>query len=116
MRIQTKGRNISISDELSEHVERRFVKLSRQVSELARLDVELWEERNPRIADSQVAEVTLHLKGVPPLRARDASPSMPHSINLCYEELSRQIKRHTAKKRHRRELRGGGEQGMSAAA
>jgi putative sigma-54 modulation protein len=105
MRIQTKGRNISVSDELREHVEKRFLKLSRQVSELARLDVELWEERNPRIADSQVVEVTLHLKGTSPLRARDSSPTMTHSINLCYEELARQVKRHKVKQRHRRDLR-----------
>ena len=37
---------------------------SKQVSTLAELEVELMEERNPAIADSQVAEVTLHLKGV----------------------------------------------------
>jgi putative sigma-54 modulation protein len=105
MRIQVKGRNISVSDELREQVEKRFLKISRQLPELARLDVELWEERNPRIADSQVAEVTLHLKGTSPLRARDASPQMAHSINLVYEELARQVKRHRAKQRHRRELR-----------
>ena len=28
------------------------------------LEVEVFEERNPAIADSQVAEATLHLKGV----------------------------------------------------
>ena len=115
MRIQIKGRNISVSDELREHVEKRFLKISRQVPELARLEVELWEERNPRIADSQVAEVTLHLKGTPPLRARDASRQMPHSVNLCYEELARQVKRHRAKQRHRREQRHRSEPGVSAA-
>ena len=56
--------------------------MARQVSELAELEVELSEERNPAIADSQVAEATLHLKGVT-LRARDASPDMIHSINLA---------------------------------
>lgn len=115
MRIQIKGRNISISDELREHVEKRFMKISKQVSELARLDVEIWEERNPRIADSQVVEVTLHVKGRPPLRAHDASPNMSHSVNLCYEELARQVKRHKAKQRHRREQRASHAQGVSPA-
>ena len=36
----------------------------RQVSELADMEVELIEERNPAIRDSQVVELTLHLKGV----------------------------------------------------
>jgi putative sigma-54 modulation protein len=66
--------------------------------------VEVFEERNPAIADSQVAEVTLHLKGVT-LRARDASPDLVHSINLCADELSVQVKRHRDKRRKRREAR-----------
>ncbi|MGI8863076.1 MAG: ribosome hibernation-promoting factor, HPF/YfiA family [Solirubrobacteraceae bacterium] len=104
MRIEVKGRNLHVSEDLREHVERRFRKISKQVSELAELEVELYEERNPAIADSQVAEVTLHLKGVT-LRARDASPDIAHSINLCADELSRQVKRHRDKRRKRRESR-----------
>src|SRR5438046_3024442 len=104
MRIAVKGRNTAVSEQLREHVERRFVRISRQVSDLAELEVELREERNPAIPDSQVAEATLHLKGVT-LRARDASRDMVHSINLCAEELSRQVKRHRDKRRKRRESR-----------
>ncbi len=104
MRIEVKGRNLPVSDDLREHVAKRFQKISKQVSELAELEVELYEERNPAIADSQVAEVTLHLKGVT-LRARDASPDISHSINLCADELARQVKRHRDKRRKRRESR-----------
>jgi putative sigma-54 modulation protein len=104
MRIAVKGRNLSVSDDLREHVEKRFQKVSRQVSEFAELEVELYEERNPAIPDSQVAEVTLHLKGVT-LRARDASGDLTHSINMCCDELSRQVKRHRDKRRRRREAR-----------
>ena len=104
MRISIKGRNLPVSDEVREHVTKRFNKIERQVSELAELEVELFEERNPAIADSQVAEVTLHLKGVT-LRAIDASRDMIHSINLCAEELARQVKRHRDKRRKRRESR-----------
>jgi putative sigma-54 modulation protein len=104
MRIEVKGRNLHVSEDLREHVEKRFRKISKQVSELAELEVELYEERNPAIADSQVAEVTLHLKGVT-LRARDATPDIAHSINLCSDELSRQVKRHRDKRRKRRESR-----------
>jgi putative sigma-54 modulation protein len=104
MRIEVKGRNLSVSEDLREHVTKRFRKIARQVSELAELEVELFEERNPAIADSQVAEVTLHLKGVT-LRARDASPDIVHSINLCADELAVQVKRHRDKRRKRRESR-----------
>jgi putative sigma-54 modulation protein len=104
MRIEVKGRNLAVSDDVREHVAKRFTKVGRQVSELAELELELFEERNPAIADSQIAEATLHLKGVT-LRARDASPDMVHSINMVSDELSVQVKRHRDKRRKRRESR-----------
>src|ERR1700719_1216673 len=104
MRIEVKGRNLPVSEDLKEHVARRFRQVSRQVSELAELEIEVFEERNPAIADSQVAEATLHLKGVT-LRARDASPDLLHSINMVSDELAVQVKRHRDKRRKRRESR-----------
>jgi putative sigma-54 modulation protein len=104
MRIEVKGRNLQVSDELKEHVEKRFRTVSRQVSELAELEVELAEERNPANPESQVAEATLHLKGVT-LRAHSASRDMLHSINTVSDELAVQVKRHRDKRRKRRESR-----------
>jgi putative sigma-54 modulation protein len=103
MRIQLKGRNGAIvDDELRARVERKFAKVGRQVSPLAELDIELREEKNPAIPDSQVAEATLHLKGVV-LRASNRSSDMGRSINLVADELSRQVKKHRDKRRKRRE-------------
>jgi putative sigma-54 modulation protein len=102
MQIDIKGRNVPVTDELRMHAEHRLRKVSRQVSDLARLEIEIFQERNPRVADSQVAEATLYLKGIT-LRARDASPEMFHSMNLMCDELARQVKRHRDKLRHRRE-------------
>jgi putative sigma-54 modulation protein len=104
MRIEVKGRNVTVGDELKGRAERRFEKVARQVSPLARLELELYEERNPAIRDSQIAEGTLFLKGVT-LRARDASQDLGHSIKLVAEDLGRQVKRHRDKRRGRREAR-----------
>ncbi len=104
MQIEIKGRNVPVTDELRARLERRSRKIARQVSELARMEVEIYEERNPSIADRQVAEATLYLKGVT-LRAREASPEMDHSLKLITIELARQVKRHRDKLRHRRESR-----------
>jgi putative sigma-54 modulation protein len=104
MNIEVKGRNTLVTDDLRQRAEKRFTKVSRQVSELARLDVEFSEERNPAIVDSQIVECSLHLKGVT-LRARTASPDMTRSLNECADELSRQVKRHRDKRRKRRESR-----------
>jgi putative sigma-54 modulation protein len=102
MQIDIKGRNVPVTVDMRTHVERRLNKVARQVSDLARLEVEIFKEPNPRVANCQVAEATLYLKGVT-LRARDASPEMLHSLNLVVDELARQVKRHRDKLRHRRE-------------
>jgi putative sigma-54 modulation protein len=104
MRIEVKGRNLQVTDELRELVARRFEKVSKQVSSLATLEVELSEERNPANPEQMVAEATLYLKGVT-LRAEDASRDIKHSINLISDELARQVKRHRDKRRKRRESR-----------
>ena len=104
MRIEVKGRNVQVTDELREVVARRFEKVDKQVSELAVLEVELSEERNPANPHQMVAEATLHLKGVT-LRAKDSSRDAKHSINLVSDELARQVKRHRDKRRKRRESR-----------
>jgi putative sigma-54 modulation protein len=106
MRIEVKGRNLPVTDELRECVTRRFDKVGKQVSELAVLEVELSGERNRANPDNMVAEGTLYLKGTT-LRARDASPDLKHSINLISDELARQVKRHRDKRRRRREARAG---------
>jgi putative sigma-54 modulation protein len=106
MRIEVKGRNLPVTDELREWITRRFEKVAKQVSPLAVLEVELCQERNPANPDNQVAEATLYLKGVT-LRAKDASRDVKHSINLVAEELGRQVKRHRDKRRGRREARAG---------
>lgn len=103
MRIQVKGRSgVIIDDELRSRVDKKLDKVARQVSALAELELELSEERNPAIRESQVAEATLHLKGVT-LRARESSTDMGHSINLVAEDLARQVKKHRDKRRGRRE-------------
>jgi putative sigma-54 modulation protein len=109
MRIEVKGRNLQVTDELREVVARRFEKVDRQVSDLATLEVELSEERNPANPDHMVAEATLYLKGVT-LRAKNASRDSKHSINLVADELARQVKRHRDKRRKRREQRAGAAQ------
>jgi putative sigma-54 modulation protein len=104
LRIEIRGRNVEVTGELRHHVEKRFARIGRQVSELAQLEVELSEERNPSISNSHVAEATLHLKGVT-LRAREASPEMLHSIHALAEDMRRQVKRHREKRRKRSQTR-----------
>jgi putative sigma-54 modulation protein len=104
MQIDIKGRNVPVTDEMRTRVARRLEKISRQVSPLARAELEVFRERNPSIAEPEVAEATLYLKGTT-LRARKASADMQHSLNVVADELARQVKRHRDKRRRRREQR-----------
>jgi putative sigma-54 modulation protein len=104
VRIEVRGRNREVTDELRRHVEKRFARIGRQVSEHAVLEVELREEKNPRIANRQVVQATLHVKRLT-LRASEASPEVLHSIHEVAEDLRRQVKKHREKRRKRRQTR-----------
>ncbi len=100
MRIEIRGRNVEITDELREHVRKRFARLGRQVPEQAILEVELMEERNPSIRDSEVAEARLYLKGGE-IVSTERSPEMLHSIAELSDDMHRQVKRHRERRRKR---------------
>jgi putative sigma-54 modulation protein len=112
MRIEVKGRNLQVSEELRVCVERRMDKIGKQVSELALLEVELADVRTP--TDPVTAEATLQLKGTT-LRAKSASKDAKHAINLVSDELSRQVKRHRDKRRGRRQSRAVADQSRTGA-
>jgi putative sigma-54 modulation protein len=113
MRIQVKGRNgATVDEELRSRIEKKLAKVARQVSPLAVLEIEVSEERNPAIKDSQIAEATLHLKGVT-LRAKERSADMGHSVNLLADDLARQVKKHRDKRRARREAHKGAQERLA---
>jgi ribosome hibernation promoting factor len=101
MHIEIRARNTAVTDALRKRVEERFGKVAKQVSELARLEVELRVERNPAIASGKIVEANLHLKGIT-LRAQESSADISHSVDLVAEKLARQVKKHRDKRRGRR--------------
>jgi putative sigma-54 modulation protein len=106
MQIEVKGRNLQVTDEMREYIDRRFDKITKQVSELATLDLEVADENVP--GDPIAAEAVLHLKGTQ-LRAKEVSKDAKHAINLVADNLERQVKRHRDKRRGRRESRSAAE-------
>ncbi len=102
MKIDVKGRNHAVTDELRALVERRFRKIAAQVPEETRLEVEVREERNPAIAERMVVEARLRIPGRT-LCADESSRTMRHAVVLCSEDLARQVKSVREKRTHRRE-------------
>lgn len=102
MRIEVKGRNLQVTDDLRDYITRRFEKIEKQVSELAVLNLEVADENVP--GDPVAAEAVLTLKGTQ-LRAKEVSKDAKHAINLAADNLERQVKRHRDKRRGRRDTR-----------
>jgi putative sigma-54 modulation protein len=100
MQLSVKGKNLDVSDAIRDHAERKFAKLSKLIPELAPVELELSEERNPSIAENQVAEATVRVKGQT-VRGREATEDMKASIDELVQKLERQMKRYREKRRRR---------------
>lgn len=103
MQLHVKGKNLTVSDSIRAYAERKLSKLDKQVHELTRVEVELAVERNPSVAENQVAEATVWLKGHT-LRAREATRDMKASIDELAEKLLRQVREERAKKTSKRKI------------
>jgi putative sigma-54 modulation protein len=98
MRLQVKGKNVEVTPSIREYAERKLARLGKQLAEQTQVELELSEQRNPSIAESQVAEATVFTKG-PTLRARESSRDMKASIDQLADKLERQVKRYTERRR-----------------
>jgi putative sigma-54 modulation protein len=105
MQFQVKGRNLEVSDAIRSYAEAKLSKLERQLTD-PRVELELAVEKNPSIAENNVAEATIWTNGPgtngPVLRAREASGDMRASIDQLVAKLERQINRYRTRRRDRR--------------
>ncbi len=102
MQIEIRSRNgVAITDELRSYAARRFEKVDKMVSDLARLELELKTERNPAIREQFSVDATLYIKGKT-LRATSRSFDLKHAMHQVSDELSRQVDKLAAKRRARR--------------
>ena len=97
MQLEVKGKNVEVSDSIRSYAESKLRRLERQLSDPTVVELELAVERNPSIAENQVAEATVWTKG-PVLRAREASSDMKASIDQLANKLARQVKRYREKR------------------
>ncbi len=103
MQLNVKGKNLQVSESIRDYAERKLSKLDKQVHELTRVEIELAVEKNPSVANNQVAEATVWLKGHT-LRAREATRDMKASIDELTEKLVRQIREEREKKVSKRHI------------
>src|SRR4029453_6361952 len=97
MRLQVKGRNLEVSEQIRKYAEDKLGKLDRLVSDPTRVGGGLLAQKNPPITDNHVAEAHGWTKG-PVLRARESSTDIKASIDHLVDKLERQVKRYREKR------------------
>lgn len=101
MQLQVKGKGMSVTDALFEHAETKFEKLARILppwDDATTVELELSVERNPKIAQAQIAEVTVRTKG-PVLRVRESADDMYTAISHAAHKLERQARRYRERRK-----------------
>jgi ribosomal subunit interface protein len=99
MEIVVRGRHIDISDRFREHVSTKLAKIERYDGKCHRVDVEVSQESNPRLADQAVrVEITCHGKG-PVIRAEAAADEKYAALDVAYGRLVERMRR-AADRRH----------------
>jgi putative sigma-54 modulation protein len=67
---------------------------------VSRVELELIVEKNPSIANPNVAEATIYTRG-PVIRAKESSTDMYASIDLVTDKLQRRVKKYHDKVYHK---------------
>jgi ribosomal subunit interface protein len=99
MEIVVRGRHMEVSDGFREHVAEKLSKVERYDGKCHRVDVELSQESNPRLADQAVrVEITCHGKG-PVIRAEAAADEKYAALDIAYGRLVERLRR-AADRRH----------------
>lgn len=93
MDIVVKGRHVEVSDKFRRTAIEKLARLDRFDAKVLRIDVELIEEHNPRLADlKDRVELTCVSKG-PVIRAEAASSDPIAALDLALERLQARLRK-----------------------
>lgn len=90
--ISIRGRNVDVSEALRQTVEEKVTRLSRFLDGMERAEVRFHEERNPRIAEREVCEVTVHGHGHI-VRARAAATDVFAAVDRVVDKLEHRMEK-----------------------
>jgi putative sigma-54 modulation protein len=92
MDIVIRGKNVDVSEVLRAAALEKLHKIDRFSNGFGRTEVEFSELRNPRIADNQLVEVLVHLKGHL-LKAHASAPEPLVALDLVVDKIQHQVKK-----------------------
>jgi len=94
MKLVLQSKNIELTDAIRDYVKQKIEKAVSHFENITTgVDVNLSVAKNPRIAASQVAEVTIYANGTT-IRAEEASEHLYASIDLVADKISRQLRKY----------------------
>jgi putative sigma-54 modulation protein len=92
MQIIVKGKNLEITDALRQYALDKVSKVEKYLDRITKTEIEMSVERNPKIPDNQVVEVTIFSSG-PIIRAKESAVDMYQAIDLVSVKLERQARK-----------------------
>jgi ribosomal subunit interface protein len=91
--IIVRGRHTEVNDRFRRHVDSKLAKIERLDQKVIRVDVEVSEERNPRLADQRErVELTIRSRG-PVIRAEAAADDRYGALDLALDKLESRLRR-----------------------
>ena len=96
-KIETVTRNMRLTDNVREYVEKKASKLERHLQEIEEVRVELSHIKSARSAqDRQVAQITVHGKGFI-LRTEERAEDIHAAFDAALDKMQRQVDRYKGK-------------------
>jgi putative sigma-54 modulation protein len=92
MHIIVKGKNLEITGPLREYATEKVRRVEKYFDRILKTEIEMSVERNPKIPENQVVEVTIFSSG-PIIRAKESATDMYQAIDLVSNKLERQARR-----------------------
>ncbi len=99
MEVVVKGRHYEVSDRFRAHVEEKLAKLEKYDQRIIRVEVEVYKEPNPRLADQSVrVEITILSRG-PVIRAEAAAEDTMTALDKAMARLNAQARKAADRRR-----------------
>lgn len=99
MNITVRGRHTDVNDRFRRHVDNKMAKIERLNQKVIRVDVEVSEERNPRLADQRErVELTIRSRG-PVIRAEAAADDRYGALDLALDKLESRLRRDSERRK-----------------
>lgn len=92
MQVIVKGKNLEVTEALREYALEKVGRVGKYLDRIIKTEIEMSVEKNPKIQESQVVEVTIFSSG-PVIRAKESAADMYQAIDLVCNKLERQARK-----------------------